>query len=322
MKWYVFLNSVKTSIAPVYVFMGADYSLKSKGEKLISKNFCADTRIKMDSQNSAAEILGELNSESLFSKKKIVTVKDTELFKTADLKSVIGYSKDPNTVLVLFSRWNPKINKFFLENKISPVDCFPPFPDALAREVRNRVKSAGKNIEEDAVRTLLSISRNDSGEIDGNLDKILNFTGDEKTITQETVETVSSGRELNVFEFSRELLSLNKSKKVVQRCEKIDKKDYFAYLGFLTKKFETLLILKGLQADGKTIEDGTLRKFKIIKKDMPHIRKFLHTAQIKTIEKCYKIILETYENIKSGEENAFINAILKISRALGERGKT
>ena len=57
---------------------------------------------------------------------------------------------------------------------------------------------------------------------------------------------------------------------------------------------------------------------KIIKKDMPYIRKFLHTARIKTIEKCYKIILETYENIKRGEENAFTNAMLKISRTLGE----
>lgn len=321
MKWYVFLNSVKTSIAPVYVFMGAEDSLKNKGEKLIGKKFCADNRIKMDSQNSTAEILGELNSESLFSKKKIVTVKDAELFKTADLKTLLGYSKNPNTVLVLFSRWNPKINKFFLKNKISPIDCFPPFPDALAREVRSRVKAEGKNIEEEAVQTLLSISRNDSGEIDGNLDKILNFVGDEKTITQKTVETVSSGRELNIFEFSREMLS-SKTKKVMQSCEKIDRRDYFACLGFLTKRFETLLMLKSLQTTGKNIEDETLRKFKIIKKDMPHIRKFLYRTTIENIEKCYKTLLETYENIKRGQENSFTNAILKISRTLGERGKT
>ncbi|MFH1958047.1 MAG: DNA polymerase III subunit delta [bacterium] len=322
MRWYEFLNSVKTRVDPVYIFMGVEDSLKTKGENLVSKNFGADNRIRMDSLNSAAEILGELNSEFLFSKKKVVTVKDAELFKVADLKSLLGYERNPNTVLVFFSKWKPEIKNLFQKNKISPVDCFTPFPDALAREIRSSVKAAGKNIEEDAIRELLSISRNSSEAIDSNLVKILSFLGDEKTITKETVGKAGDENELlNIFEFFKELLQ-GRSENVLRRCERTDKSDYFPYLGFLTKRFETMLMLKEIQKDAKTLGDETLKKFKIIKKDMPYIRTFLYGTTTETLVKCYKIILETYENIKKGQENAFTNAALKILRVLEEGGHT
>jgi len=320
MRWYEFLNSVKTRIEPVYVFMGADDSLKNKGENLIYKTFGADSRIRMNSLNSAAEIVGELNSEFLFSKKKVVTVNDTEIFKTNDLKTLLGYERNPNTVLVFFSKWKPEIKALFQKNKISPVDCFPPFPDALAREIRSRVKAEGKNIGEEAMRELLSISRNSAEAAYSNLLKILSFIGDEETITKETIEKVGDEKEfLNVFEFFKELLT-GKSENILHRCEKTDKRDYFPYLGFLTKRFETLLMLKEIQKDTKTLGDDVLKKYKIIRKDMPYIRKFLYGTTSETLVKSYKIILETYENIKRGQENAFANAALKILQVLEEGG--
>jgi len=91
MKWWQFKNQIKKELKPVYVFIG-------KSEKLISEKFSNEI-IKFNHENSPSEILNELNSNSLFSKKKIVLIKEGEKFKKNDLKQILEFHKSSDVIL-------------------------------------------------------------------------------------------------------------------------------------------------------------------------------------------------------------------------------
>lgn len=314
MQWNEFAQRLKTKTDSVYVFMGPAGAIKEKGFELISGKFSPGNITRCDEQKNASEILEELNSTSLFASEKLVLVRGANRFSPDDIKALISYKQSPETSLVLFFEWDKKLNQMFQERQISPVACFNPENEALLRGIKSKVSRAGKNIGPEAVEALIDISGADIGEISTNIEKALNFAGDEAELTKENIEKVSTSSEVqDIFDFSWGILKADPVK-TLNKFSRIDKNNLFGALGYIRKMFENLLVLKEYQTKNDFSEGAS--KIKLHKNNVREAREFVNKTPVLKIKKCLLLILETYEKIKSGETHAFENALTAVSAVL------
>jgi len=312
MKWWQFKNQIKKELKPVYVFIGKSEKLKETGLKLISERFSNEI-IKFNYENSPSEILNELNSNSLFSKKKIVLVKEGEKFKKNDLKQILEFHKSSDVILVIFCDWKREIVDIFNQKDIEKVDCFEPFADEIRRFIFEKTFSLGKKIDEDATSLLISISNGSLSEVEKNLDKILLFCGDEKSINTDMILSLStSSYEENVFDFVEKFIK--NPKQSVSKIPHIEKKEYFNYLGMLRKQIESALILKGFSQE-KQVYKG-LEKLRLKEKKAQPLIRFAERNSFEKLEESFKIINLGFFRIMQGNENAFSETIFKLSDIL------
>jgi len=317
-----FKQQLKRSIEPVYIFIGADDGCKNEGLALISTALGSSNIIRMDSTSSTGDILSELNSQLLFSDKKIVLINDAEGFKDAELTSILSYSKNAGTALVMFCAWSARLKKFIASSKSASIDCFKPFPWKTAANVRARLAKEGKKIDDSAMSALIEISRNSSVDVDLNVSKLISFKADSHIITREDVEKISTSRETDsVFEFTWQMLNGNASA-LVKKAEKLNTDGEIGCLGYARGLFEKFLTLKQSLRENKSIDISDAKALGIYDKNQAEsaVKLVKDTSENALIE-AYKTILETYENYKSGIPGAFANAAVRISGLFGKGGK-
>ncbi len=317
-----FKQQLKRRLAPVYVFIGADDGCKNEGLELICTALGSSNITRMDSTFLPGDILTELNSQLLFSDKKIVLIKDAEDFKNDELKAIFSYSKNPGTVLVIFCAWNARLKKFFTSSKSVIVDCYKPFPWKTAAAVRARLAKEGKKIDDMAMSALIEISRNSSVDVELNVSKLISFKADAAIITRDDVEKISTSRETDsIFEFTWQMLGGNASA-LVQKAEQLKSADEIGCLGYARGLFEKLLTLKQSLRENQSIDAGDARALGIYDKTQAAAAvKLVIVTPEKALVEAYKTILETYESYKSGVPGAFANAAVRVSGLLGKGGK-
>ena len=269
----------------------------------------------MGAGNLPGEILAELNSEMLFAKKKLVVLNEAEKFKTSDFKTILDFKKNSETILVLIGHWKSDFKKIFPKYGVQTVDCWNPFPQELERIVREEAGKNGFSIGSDAVRLIVSLSKNDTKTILENLGKTISFSEGKKEITEETIREICVEDPYeNTFEFA-EVLFLKNAAEADRALAKLDKKQHFPCLAYLIKNVERALVLWDLKRKGD-MEEG-FKKMKIWKKQQDFFRKLV-SLPVWKLEKIYPILLEAEENLKSGVPHAFENAVAKISGILGQ----
>ncbi|MEA2081882.1 MAG: hypothetical protein U9O97_04020 [Elusimicrobiota bacterium] len=317
-----FKQQLKRRIESVYAFIGADDGSKDEGLALICNAMETSNIIRMDSTFLPGDILTELNSQLLFSDKKIVLIKDAESFKDDELKSILSYSKNPGTSLVLFCAWNARIKKFFTLSKSVIIDCFKPFPRQTAAAVRSRLAKEGKRIDDAAMSALIEISRNSSVDVELNVSKLISFKADSAVITRDDIEKISTSRETDsVFEFTWRMLE-GKTAETAHDAENLSTAGEIGCMGYARGLFEKLLMLKQRQRENESISSGDAKALGIFDKNQQAIAvKIVTGTSEKTLAEAYKTILETYENYKSGVPGAFANAAVKVSGFFGKGGK-
>ncbi len=317
-----FKQQLKRRLEPVCVFIGADDGCKNEGLKLICAELGSTNIIRMDSTFLPKDILTELNSQLLFSDKKIVLIKDAEGFKNDDLEIILSYSTNQSTALVIFCAWNARLKKFFTSAKSVVVDCFKPFPRQTAAAARAMLAKEGKKIDDAAMSALIEISRNSSVDIELNVSKLISFKADASIITREDVEKISTSRETDsVFEFTWQMLCGNVPD-MVKKAEELKTDGEMGCLGYTRGLFEKFLVLKQKIRENKSISVDDARALGIYDKSQQAAAVKLVTATPeKTLEEAYETILETYENYKSGMPGAFANAAVRVSGLFGKSGK-
>jgi len=317
-----FKRQIERRVNPVYVFIGADDGCKEEGFELICKALGNSNVIRMDSAFPPGEILAELNSRMLFSDKKIVLLKDAEGFKNEELTSILSYSKNSETVLVIFCAWNARLKKFFTAADIAMVDCFKPFPRQTAADVRALLAKEGKRMDDAAMSALIEISRNSKVDIDLNVSKLITFKADDSVITLDDVEKLSTSRETDsVFEFTWQMLE-GASPSLLQKAEELKSEGEMGCLGYARGLFEKFLTLKQKIREGQPVNINDAKALGIFDKNQQEaaVRIVTSTPEEKILE-AYKTILETFEKYKSGEPGAFANAAVRISGFFGKGGE-
>lgn len=323
MNLNVFKQQIKTLISPVYVFLGQDDKTKTDGLEIIRRQLATNNIRRMDSSIPSSDILTELNSEDLFSDKKIILLNRAEEFKPADLKYILDYEKSGSTSLVIFCAWKAPLKKLFESLKIPVIDCYKPFASKLAADIRERFKKEGKSIDNPAISSLIEISRSNSSDIEMNIDKLLNFRSDEQIISMEDVKRISTSREQeSVFEFAWEIIENNSTSSILKKAAHFKPSDEIGIMGFLRGLFEKLLVLKEKLKNNNSIGEYDAKSLQIYNKTQAAAAvRFVKKTPEAVIVECYKEILETFEKYKSGQTGAFQNALVTISGLLGKGGK-
>ncbi|MDO9513910.1 MAG: hypothetical protein Q7J59_04795 [Elusimicrobiota bacterium] len=312
-------RQLERRVNPVYVFIGADDGCKEEGFGLICKALGPSSIIRTDPAFPPGDILTELNSQLLFSDKKIVLIKDAEGFKNEELTAILAYSKNSTTVLVIFCAWNARLKKFFTSPDIVVVDCFKPFPWKTAAAVRARLAKEGKKIDDAAMSALIEISRNSSVDIDLNVSKLLTFKADDAVVTQDDVERISTSRETDsIFEFTWQMIG-GDAVSLLQKAEQLKSDGEMGCLGYARGLFEKFLTLKQKIREGQPVNINDAKALGIFDKNQQEaaVRIVSSTPEKKILE-AYKTILETFEKYKSGQPGAFANAAVKISGFFGK----
>ncbi len=310
-------QQIKTKLSSAYALIGADDVIKENALNLIIKKFRPEETVRMRAENTAGEILAELNSGMLFAKRKLVILNEADKFKPSDFKTILGFEKNPDTLLAIVGNWKPEFKKIFPKYGVEIVDCWNPYPQEVEKIIRSEAAKNGFSISSEATRLLISLSKSDLKTILENLEKAISYADDEKELTEETIRKICVEDPYeNTFEFA-ETLFLKDARTVNREMLKLDKKQHFPTLAYLIKTAEKALILWDMARRGE-MEEG-FGKMKIWKKQQPFFRR-IASLPVEKLEKTYSILLDAEENMKSGLPHAFENATSRISGILGKRG--
>lgn len=185
---------------PVFLLVGDDGYLKEEAVKRIISSLGAKPD---DGQNAAVFYGGELNHQEVFdslntvpllSGKRIVIIKDADRVSDNFRADLIAYIKKPsrNAYLLLEAGDDSALQDYSeVASLMSVRRVAAPEGDALCSWIRERLKSEGKSIDDDALAILKELEGNDLHYISMELDKLASFVGLKKNITQQDVEEIA-----------------------------------------------------------------------------------------------------------------------------------
>lgn len=210
----------------IYVYYGKnDYLVKTKlNEKINSLNVDDININKYDLlENTSDDILEDLRTVSFFSEKKIIVVKNLN-YVLKEQKHIIDqwvkYLKKPNEDVALFV-----VLDELIDNKLDLGKAL--FNNAYIEQVKElskkdypkyitkMVEKYGYKITSNATTELLERTDNNLLLISQELDKLMLFSYDSKTITKDNVLLlVSKNLEENIYELTNSLIDRNAAKTI------------------------------------------------------------------------------------------------------------
>jgi len=154
---------------------------------------------------TGSEVLEAAMTFPVFAEKRLVTVKNSQLLKAADLDILLPYleSSVPETCLLLVADKIDNRRKFFQQfRKYGTLVEFKPLTDReVPRYIKTTLNQRNISISADAVDLFCSMVGNNLNEIHTELDKLVTYLGTVTLVAVKDVQAVvSRGRAENVFE--------------------------------------------------------------------------------------------------------------------------
>ncbi len=210
------------NLLPVYFFFGEDSfsidnaleSLEKAVQPFVESDFDKETFYGED--RSAAEILNFASSFPFGTGKKFITVKEFEKIK--DKKELVSYVKSPPDFTIIV---------FIHHGAISNIDTEPYRSlsannllfeakelkgNTLVNWIIEYVKTNGKSISAENAQILIDISGENRNLLEAQLEKIFTFLGEEKEITLDSVQSLSTSlKEFSIFDLQNSLAVKDKA---------------------------------------------------------------------------------------------------------------
>ncbi len=154
---------------------------------------------------SGSEVLEAAMTFPVFAEKRLVTVKNAQLLKAADLDLLLPYLEQPvpETCLLCVADKIDNRRKFFQQfKKCGALVEFKPLSDReVPRYVKATLKQRHLDISADAVDLFCSMVGNNLHEVHAELDKLITYLGSATLVDIKDVQAVvSRGRAENIFE--------------------------------------------------------------------------------------------------------------------------
>ncbi len=173
--------------------IGGDY-LKSQIIKAIKENSLTPETEIFDyvelngNTSSASEIIRILESPP-FGKKRIVSVKDGEQLKKAELKKILANTIPAFSVLLITASLQSKPANVKENDVVFVKEYFLSLP-LLRKWIKNKAKTYGKKIQKDATEELIERLDHNLYFISSEIKKLSLYVGEKDTITKEDVRKV------------------------------------------------------------------------------------------------------------------------------------
>ena len=218
------INILKTQIKnsdikSLYLFYGPEeflkkYYIKSIEDKILDKNTITFNKTILEDKIAAEKVVDSCDTLPVFAERKLVIVKNSGFFKSSNeskklnkkenksqksksnTQIVLDYIKDiPDYTCLIFYE-NEVDKRIKLTSEIKKKGLIVEFPyqkhEDLIKWVKNIVKSNNKHIDTDTASFLVEISDFGMTGIRNEIDKLLVYTGERKTITIDDIKKVGS----------------------------------------------------------------------------------------------------------------------------------
>ena len=220
MKFRELKNSLATSLQDIYLIEGEDAFLRENALRLIKEKALSEpdlnlTNLSGQEIKADAELfLTAVQSYPFMSEKRYVVVRDyyptaTEL-KGKVIKKVFSEPCETTVIVIVNSEKCEPLKKI---DGIEIVDCAKADSQLINSFVRNKALKCGVVVSEDALSTLSEYCSMDLTRINGEVDKLLNYVGDNGEILKEHVEIlVNKDTDFEIHEFTEAVAIKNYDK--------------------------------------------------------------------------------------------------------------
>jgi DNA polymerase III subunit delta len=199
------------SIRCVYLLLGPEEYQCEQAYDLLKRNIISPEGVDFDcsvfiaNQIPINEILGSANIFPMISKRRLVVVRDAEKFKDAEyetlLESLPNLSKRSTLIFSALELDHRK--KFYKTLREQYCVCeFPKLKDAaLERWVETYLQKHGCRLSSSSIKRIVQLVGSDLQSISSELDKLMLYAGDTKTISDAAIEDlVRASRQQGIFD--------------------------------------------------------------------------------------------------------------------------
>ncbi len=178
--------------------------LKSRLAKVADLDFNLQT-FRGDSAR-ADEIIAACNTMPFMSERRLVVVRDLDRLQKPDLDALAEYARNPSetTSLVLVAEKVDKRTSLYsvIEKQGGVAEYRPPRKSEYPTAVIQMFSARGRSVGRDAAESLVAAVGYDLARLSIEVDKVVSFAGDSRTLSRDDVEQVmSSTASMSVFEF-------------------------------------------------------------------------------------------------------------------------
>ena len=241
-------------------------------------------------------------SKYFFDKKKEVTLDDNQLAdiddalknvpEALDLVFVIKVPRDDKKKIdtrrklyKILSKHNPK--------EFNPFSTF--YPETIANWVKNRAKSKGLTIKDDAALLMVEQIGNELRLFDKELDKLMLEVYPAKSITKEDVEKNCISNQ-DIFNITKAILNNNKGKAILEYKKLLDIKHPMEILSAVQTVLRQWIIVKTASSDADITKMAGLAPGRIF-----HVKKEVKNLILKDLVQLKTNLYEAEYKIKSGQ---------------------
>ena len=220
----VFAQIENGKISPSYFCIGEDYFLQEKmidtvWKKIKSKYPDAEKSIFYGEEDCTQALYSELFNVGMFGSHRLVVYKNVTDFDKVAKKLLIRYFSNPSpgTVFVIFYK-GKKLPDFVssMGKHLKFVDLSPPRHEQVSEVVKEYFKTKGYNVDNEAVELLKLRAGEDLSILLSEVEKILIYVGDRKSIRAEDVEEIVGFTKKYSIQNFRHYLSQREKNKVIE----------------------------------------------------------------------------------------------------------
>jgi DNA polymerase-3 subunit delta len=255
-------QSAINKLLPVYLLYGNEGALVEEGASRIKEaalqGGMADLNFHLfiAREADAAEIVSVAMTMPAMSKKRVVLVKGIDALKALQQDILVDYVKDPSpsTCLILTAETG-KVKKnsalYRAVAKCGHIELFNRLSAGrLESMVRREVKDGGKEITDEAVTKLLSLTGNNLRSVRGEVQKMLLFVGSKGVIDGGDIEEgVADVREENIFGLA-DAIGMRDGRRALDIFSKVSGEPAPKLLFSITQQFRKIWKAKALRKRG------------------------------------------------------------------------
>jgi DNA polymerase III delta subunit len=211
--------------ASSYYFYGTEDFRINEAEKHVARTFLSERQLttnyrRIDGRRMPiADLLAELSVYPMLGERQVFVITSFQSYKPKEIERVgkLLTPPDSNRIIVFSSpaAKSPSKKSVFYKNMLSMVDTIVEFPRLkpaqVAKRLRSRLKEAGLSIDADAESLFVGLVAGNRGALDAEIDKLLHFKGEDRTISLDDVSRVCSGFVVyDIFELADAVVSGDK----------------------------------------------------------------------------------------------------------------
>jgi len=247
---------------PVYLVVGPEEYFRQQALGALRRSLLKDSVADFDYQefsggkNTAEQILQAVNTMPMMSPRRVVVVRSCEDLDASGLESLRSYLDQPNrrSTLILEAQAMDRRTTLYkaFTSSAQVVEAPKLKGHALASWAQERIRKGGRHIAPEALRRLIDLVGADLQVLQNEIEKLLLYTGNEKSISAAAVDAMIAGsRQHSIFELTDALGRKDRQSALRSLGNLLDSGDEPPrVLSMMARHYRQVLIAKEMLAGG------------------------------------------------------------------------